>query len=104
KITDFTDFDVKFPSLGNNAIVFENGGYIYKMDLATEQVEKVTIYLNEDFVSGRGGIKNVSKEISNYSKYFSACTKQSSASIGRKFIIGNFFAYILFREEEELKM
>jgi len=66
KITDFTDFDVKFPSLGNNAIVFENGGYIYKMDLATEQVEKVTIYLNEDFVSGRGGIKNVSKEISNY--------------------------------------
>ncbi len=66
KLTNFTDFDIKFPSLGDNAIVFENGGYIYKFDLATNKVEKVTIYLNEDFVSGRGGLKDVSKEISNY--------------------------------------
>ncbi|HSP87217.1 MAG TPA: PDZ domain-containing protein, partial [Ignavibacteriaceae bacterium] len=66
KLTDFTEFDIKFPSLGDNAIVFENGGYIYKMDLSTETAEKVSIYLNEDFVSGRGGIKDVSKEITNY--------------------------------------
>ena len=66
KLTNFTDFDIKFPSLGDNAIVFENGGYIYKFDLATNKAEKVTIYLNEDFVSGRGGLKDVSKEISNY--------------------------------------
>ncbi len=66
KLTEFTDFDIKFPSLGDNAIVFENGGYIYKMDLATEKAEKVTIYINEDFVSGRGGLRDVSREISNY--------------------------------------
>ncbi|RPI73353.1 MAG: protease, partial [Ignavibacteriales bacterium] len=66
KLTEFTDFDIKFPSLGDDAIVFENGGNIYKMDLATEKAEKISIYLNEDFVSGRGGIKNVSKEVSNY--------------------------------------
>ena len=66
KLTEFTDFDIKFPSLGDDAIVFENGGYIYKMDLSTEKAAKVSIYLSEDFVSGRGGIKDVSKEISNY--------------------------------------
>ena len=66
KLTDFSDYDIKFPSLGNNAIVFENGGYIYKMDLATEKAEKVPISINEDFVSGRGGLRDVSKEISNY--------------------------------------
>jgi len=26
-ITSFTDYDCKFPSLGDKAIVFENGGY-----------------------------------------------------------------------------
>ncbi len=66
KLTNFTDFDIKFPSLGDNAIVFENGGYIYKFDLATNKAEKVTIYLNEDFVGGRGGLKDVSKEVANY--------------------------------------
>jgi len=66
KLTNFTDFDVKFPSLGDNAIVFENGGYIYKLDLATDKAEKITIYLNEDFVGGRGGLRDVSKEVTNY--------------------------------------
>ena len=33
RLTNFTDFDIKFPSLGKNAIVFEYGGYIYKFDL-----------------------------------------------------------------------
>jgi len=41
QVTTFKDFDVKFPSKGDKAIVFENGGWIYKLDLATEQVEKV---------------------------------------------------------------
>src|SRR5690606_21585680 len=38
------------------------------------------------------------------SKYFSACTKQSSASIGRNFIIGNFFAYIFNSSSSRNKM
>jgi tricorn protease len=66
RITDFKDFDIKFPSLGNKAIVYENGGYIYKMDLATEKSEKVNITIAEDFVSGRSGLKDVSKSISNF--------------------------------------
>jgi tricorn protease len=57
---------VKFPSLGNNAIVFENGGYIYRFDIATERAEKVPISILEDMDIGRGGIIDVSKSITNY--------------------------------------
>jgi tricorn protease len=66
KITNFTDFDVKFPSLGPDAIVFENGGYIYKMDMATERAERVSIKIQEDLAIGRNRLKDVSKEVSNY--------------------------------------
>ena len=66
KLTDFTDFDIKFPSLGNKAIVYENGGFIYKMDLATEKSTKVKIIIAEDFLSGRPELKNVSNSITNF--------------------------------------
>jgi tricorn protease len=66
QLTQFKDFDIKFPSLGNKAIVFENGGYIYKFDIATEKAEKVSIVIREDMAKGRGGIIDVSKRISNF--------------------------------------
>jgi tricorn protease len=53
KVTDFEEYDIKFPSLGDQSIVFENGGYIYHFDLITQKANKVTIYLGEDFVGGR---------------------------------------------------
>lgn len=53
KVTTFNQFDVKFPSLGNNAIVFENGGYLYTLDLKTNTTTKLNIYINEDFVNSR---------------------------------------------------
>ena len=66
QLTNFDYYDVKFPSLGNNAIVFENGGYIYKYDINTDKYDKVTIYLNEDLAAGRGGLTDVSKNVSNF--------------------------------------
>jgi tricorn protease len=66
QLTRYTDFDVKFPSLGPEAIVFENGGYLYRFDLATEQAVKIPVVINEDFVSGRGGLIDVSKNITNF--------------------------------------
>ena len=30
KVTDFTEYDIKFPSASSEYIVFENGGYLYK--------------------------------------------------------------------------
>jgi tricorn protease len=66
KLTAFTEYDVKFPSLGDNAIVFENGGYIYRFDLATERAEKVPVTIAEDFGSGRATSVDVSKTVANY--------------------------------------
>jgi len=66
KLTDFVDYDVKFASLGDDAIVFENGGYMYRFDLSAEKAEKVTLYINEDFDSGRSTWVDVSKSITNY--------------------------------------
>ena len=63
QLTKFTDFDIKFPSLGDKAIVFENGGYIYKFDLATEKAAKVPIQIREDLSGSRTGLKDVSKNI-----------------------------------------
>ena len=61
KITNFTEYDVKFPSASGNTIVFENGGYIYKMDAATRQPEKVNISLASDNIYARSAIKNGAK-------------------------------------------
>jgi tricorn protease len=56
RLTDFKDFDIKFPSLGDGAIVFENGGYIYRFDLESRKAEKVPVSIEDDQVSGRGGL------------------------------------------------
>jgi tricorn protease len=61
QLTQFTDWDIKYPSLGDKAIVFENAGYIYRFDLATEKSEKVPIRIVEDFLGGRTLLKDVSK-------------------------------------------
>jgi tricorn protease len=48
QVTKFTEYDVRWPSLGPDAIIFENGGFIYLMDLPSEAVHKVTIDLITD--------------------------------------------------------
>ena len=57
---------MKFPSLGDEAIVFENGGYIYRLDLATDKSVKVTITIEEDFANGRSKLIDVSKNVTNF--------------------------------------
>jgi tricorn protease len=66
QLTNYTDYDVKFPSLGDTAIVFEQAGYIHKLDLETEKVEKVPIRILEDRVGARGKLHNVAKEVTNF--------------------------------------
>ena len=48
QLTHFTDLDVMWPSLGPDAIVFENGGYLYTFDFQSKQPKKLTIYLPGD--------------------------------------------------------
>ena len=62
-VTNYTEYDVKFASLGKNHISFENGGYIYLLDLKTDNVKKVSIEIKEDFPDLRSDFVNVSKKI-----------------------------------------
>jgi len=66
KLTNFTEFDIKFPSLGGNAIVFENGGYVYKYDITAGTATKVPIAIEDDMVGGRGGIIPVGGSVTNF--------------------------------------
>ncbi|MCJ7645196.1 MAG: PDZ domain-containing protein, partial [Candidatus Aminicenantes bacterium] len=66
KLTDFTEFDIKFPSLGPKAIVFENGGTIFTFDLASEKTDRVPIVIADDQLSGRGRIAKVDDRITNF--------------------------------------
>ncbi len=59
QLTTFTDYDIKFPSLGKGAIVFEQAGYVWYFDLKAEQPRRVPISIKEDFAFARTEIKHV---------------------------------------------
>lgn len=66
KVTNFTDYDIKFPSLGDQAIVFEKGGYLFYLDLANEQVANIPVKIADDFLAGRNELVDASKNIISY--------------------------------------
>jgi tricorn protease len=66
QLTFFKDFDIKFPSLGDDAIVFENGGWIYRFDLKTQKVARIPIRILDDQSASRTTVVNVSKNVSSY--------------------------------------
>jgi tricorn protease len=66
KVTDFTEFDVKFPSLGGQSIVFENGGFIYRLDTKSKKYEKVPIQIANDQTFSRTELMDASKQITGF--------------------------------------
>lgn len=67
KLTNFTDYDIKFPSLGDDAIVFEKGGFIYIYSLKTNKAEKITVQIANDYAVTRSEMKDAGKFIDNAS-------------------------------------
>ncbi len=63
KLTEFAEYDIKFPSLGPNHIVFENGGFIYAFDLASEKTAKVPVMIGDDAVAARSRLAKVADRI-----------------------------------------
>jgi tricorn protease len=63
QLTSFKDFDIKFPSIAKDAIVFEQAGYIWRYDLANGQAAPVPIDIKEDLASGRSALVDASKHI-----------------------------------------
>ena len=68
KVTDFTEYDCKFPAhSADGYVVFENGGYIYKYDVRKGAAEKVTIQLASDDVWSRSEYRSGNLSINGYS-------------------------------------
>lgn len=66
KVTNYTTYDIKFPSLGNNSIIYENGGYLYNFDIESQQTSKIPVTIAEDFIGSRQVYKDVSKFIDSW--------------------------------------
>ncbi|MBN2616124.1 MAG: PD40 domain-containing protein [Bacteroidales bacterium] len=66
QITHFKDYDVDWPSLGNNGIVFQNGGSLYVLDLPTEQLHKLSVTVPDDGTYTRPRWVNASKMIRSF--------------------------------------
>jgi len=66
KLTDFKEYDVKYPSMGGQYIAFENGGYVYILDTKTDLNTKVSIEVQEDFPANRTKITRVKDKIGSF--------------------------------------
>jgi len=66
KVTSYTEYDVKWPSLGPNAIVYENGGLLYSYDLKTSQAAQIPIHVASDDITARSEVRNVGNRIEDW--------------------------------------
>ncbi|HYK49533.1 MAG TPA: PDZ domain-containing protein [Terriglobales bacterium] len=66
QLTHFTDFDVMWPSLGPDSIIFENAGYLYTFDLQSKQPKKLALYLPGDRDLSLKHWTSVSKNITDF--------------------------------------
>jgi tricorn protease len=66
KVTNFTDYDVKFPSLGDDAIAFEKGGELFLYEFASRAVKKVPVQISNEIPSARDGFKDASKSVNSW--------------------------------------
>jgi tricorn protease len=65
KITNYTEYDVKWPSLGGDSIVYENGGLLYAYDTKKGgQPAPIPVYVGSDEIAARPEIRNVGNRIS----------------------------------------
>jgi len=63
QLTSFKDFDIKFPSIGKESIVFEQAGYIWRYDLKSGQTTPLPIEIKEDLAIGRSALVDAAKHI-----------------------------------------
>ncbi len=66
QLTEFTDFDVMWPSGSNGQLVFEKGGFLYKMDLESGETTKISINIHFDNPNTLAYFKEVKKDINTY--------------------------------------
>ncbi|MDC1106364.1 S41 family peptidase [Prolixibacteraceae bacterium] len=67
KLTNFTDYDIRFPGFDNQNIVFTKGGYLMRYDIKTGKTVKINVDIHNDQVYARSSWYNYSKEIQEVS-------------------------------------
>jgi tricorn protease len=63
KLTDYKEYDVKWPSLGPDAIVYENGGLLYEYNLHTGSARNIPIEVHSEDLEARPEFKNVAQNV-----------------------------------------
>src|SRR5207247_8600080 len=66
KLTDYKEYDIKWPSLGPDAIVYENGGLLYEFNLANNKAREIPIAVHAEDTQARPELKNGSQNIGSF--------------------------------------
>ncbi len=66
KLTHYKEYDIKWPNLGPDAIVYENGGLLYSLDLAVEKISHIPVTVATDAIAARPEIKSVADRIRTF--------------------------------------
>ncbi len=66
KITNHRHYDVKWPSIGDGKIVYENGGYLHVLDIETERSSKIKVTIPGELNEKRSRYERVAKLIRSY--------------------------------------
>jgi tricorn protease len=63
QLTRYAEYDIKWPSLGADAIVYENGGLLYAYDLKTNEARNIPITVASDETAARAEFKPLGNSI-----------------------------------------
>ena len=66
KLTDYKEYDVKWPSLGPDAIVYENGGLLYEFNLQSGKARNLPILVHAEDLEARAEFKSVAQNIGSF--------------------------------------
>jgi tricorn protease len=66
QVSTFAEYDVKWPSIGGDAIVFENGGWLYVMDLPSEKLTRLPVLVPDDKPAMRPEFRSVADRIGGF--------------------------------------
>ncbi|MFA8450159.1 MAG: S41 family peptidase [Bacteroidales bacterium] len=89
KITDYTDYDIKFPSISEYGITYENGGYLYIYSFDDRSSKKIDIQILDDVDGGRMPFKKLADYMSCYDlspdgKRLAVCARGNMFSVPSK--------------------
>src|SRR5258708_816533 len=66
KLTDYKEFDIKWPSLGPDAIVYENDGLLYEFHLQSGKTRNIPIQVHAEDLEARPEFKIVTQNIGTF--------------------------------------